>query len=756
MAARGISKSRTPFKTFGGSRDQLSMDPVEVFCRIKPINDSSVDLCVKALDEQTLQMTEPYSQENEDVKAIQAKFTYLFDHNGSQKDIFDRVALDTCEDVLQGRNGLLFTYGITGSGKTYTMTGLPSDVGLLPRCLDVIFNSIAEYQADPYVFIPDKANGFEIRSKVLAELDRARLNLCPTGTSAKQCFGLNKMKKTAANDWAIGCRSQERIVVPMSKFDEDNAFSVFVSYVEIYNNYIYDLLDPPMDKTKPPQSKTLREDANRSMYVSGVTEVEVRSPEDAFDVLTRGQKIRRVAHTLLNTESSRSHSVFNIRLVKAPLDETGNEILQDRNKVHVSQLSLVDLAGSERSSRTGNIGDRLRETGCINASLMCLRQCLEQLRENQKNGTDKMVPYRDSKMTHLFKNYFEGEGKVRMIVCVNPSSNEYDENVNVLKFAELTKDVRVMPSVAMTGNLDEFTPGRRRAAQICKEVQDEIARMLDFEQTRFADYVPDNYAAVNIPNFDGASFDLVCQEFVMYQQTKQARLQQMINQKNDLQKCLFEDLHKLVLEHECLKRKHEECTIYRKSMDREMQSLRSENLRMKQKMASYEFKIKRYEQDTKWMQSQEELLKRREREMAASVRTKDDKLRAVKDVFDGLPPAGSSRKQRAPSPPPKPTYSGRPYNQRPVPMTRIRQRRSKSIGDLTAPSCDENRHAAATSRRGDVTGILTPYCPARMRRVKQRENISSSSDSSGDGPVKRRSAEPHPIDAAAVKRGRDR
>lgn len=64
------------------------------------------------------------------------------------------------------------------------------------------------------------------------------------------------------------------------------------------------------------------------MYVNNVTEVEVRSPEDAFDVLTRGQKIRRVAHTLLNTESSRSHSVFNIRLVKAPLDETGTEVLQ--------------------------------------------------------------------------------------------------------------------------------------------------------------------------------------------------------------------------------------------------------------------------------------------------------------------------------------------------------------------------------------------------------------------------------------------
>lgn len=93
----------------------------------------------------------------------------------------------------------------------------------------------------------------------------------------------------------------------------------------------------------------------------------------------------------------------------------------------ISQLSLVDLAGSERTNRTNNTGQRLREASNINNSLMTLRKCLETLRENQASSNQKMVPYRDAKITHLFKNYFDGEGHVRMIVCINPRPEDFDE-----------------------------------------------------------------------------------------------------------------------------------------------------------------------------------------------------------------------------------------------------------------------------------------------------------------------------------------
>uniref|UniRef100_A0A8D0HBB0 Kinesin-like protein KIF23 n=1 Tax=Sphenodon punctatus TaxID=8508 RepID=A0A8D0HBB0_SPHPU len=127
--------------------------------------------------------------------------------------------------------------------------------------------------------------------------------------------------------------------------DEDNVYSLFVSYFEIYNNYIYDLLEEfPFDPIKPkwnscntpvrnadfipPQSRMLREDQNHNMYVAGCTEVEVKSTEEAFEVFWRGQKKRRIANTQLNRESSRSHSVFMIKLAQAPLDADGDTVLQ--------------------------------------------------------------------------------------------------------------------------------------------------------------------------------------------------------------------------------------------------------------------------------------------------------------------------------------------------------------------------------------------------------------------------------------------
>jgi kinesin family protein 23 len=110
---------------------------------------------------------------------------------------------------------------------------------------------------------------------------------------------------------------------------------------------------------------------------------------------------------------------------------------QVKSSIHVSQLSLVDLAGSERTKRTNNKGSRLKEAGNINSSLMVLRTCMETLRENiihsAKKEILKIVPYRDSKLTLLLKNYFEGNGKVKMILCINPSAQEFDETIVSIK-----------------------------------------------------------------------------------------------------------------------------------------------------------------------------------------------------------------------------------------------------------------------------------------------------------------------------------
>ncbi|XP_061451506.1 kinesin-like protein KIF23 isoform X8 [Rhineura floridana] len=483
---KAAARTKTPRKPGPKNASSNSLkDPVGVYCRLRPVIVPEQECCIKVINTTTVQVHPPDGYRlgrNGEYKEVQYSFKEVFNIGATQRHVFDVVARPLVDDLIHGKNGLLFTYGVTGSGKTHTMTGSPGDGGLLPRSLDMIFNSIVTLQAKRYVFKLDDKNGVEVQCDVDALLERQK----------REAFQIPKTpsgKRQVDPEIADMINVQDNCKV--EEVDEDNVYSVFVSYIEIYNNYIYDLLDEsPFDPIKPkwnscgtpvrnaelmlPQSRILREDQNHNMYVAGCTEVEVKSTEEAFEVFWRGQKKRRIANTQLNRESSRSHSVFLIKLAQAPLDANGDNVLQDRELITLSQLSLVDLAGSERTNRTKAEGNRLREAGNINQSLMTLRACIEALRENQTYGTNKMVPYRDSKLTHLFKNYFDGEGKVRMIVCVNPKAEDYDESLQVLRFAELTQEVEVArPAEKPVCGL---IPGRRFRNQAFRE---ELSRQLE-------------------------------------------------------------------------------------------------------------------------------------------------------------------------------------------------------------------------------------------------------------------------------------
>ncbi|XP_042198907.1 kinesin-like protein KIF23 isoform X1 [Callorhinchus milii] len=477
------NRTRRPLKK--PSNNNLT-DPVGVYCRVRPLNPSDKECCIEVINRAIIQLHPPDGikvNRNGEFKEMQYSFKEVFGFFTTQKELFDVVAKPLVEDLVHGKNGLLFTYGVTGSGKTHTMTGSPGDGGLLPRCLDMIFSSIGPFQAKRYVFKPDDRNSMDVQSDVDALLERQKRD-------AQSVF-----PKTPSSKHRFDPEFADMITVPehckAEEVDEDSVYSLFVSYIEIYNNYVYDLLDEmPQDSIKPkwnscgtpvrnpefipPQSRILREDSHHNMYVAGCTEVEVKSTEEAFEVFWKGQKKRRIANTTLNRESSRSHSVFNIKLAQAPLDADGDNVFQEKDQITVSQLSLVDLAGSERTTRTKAEGSRLREAGNINQSLMTLRTCIEVLRENQMYGTNKMVPYRDSKLTHLFKNYFDGEGKVRMIVCVNPKADDYEETLLVMRFAEMTQEVEVARPVDKP--ICGLTPGRRYRNQAFKE---ELTRKLE-------------------------------------------------------------------------------------------------------------------------------------------------------------------------------------------------------------------------------------------------------------------------------------
>uniref|UniRef100_A0A669BP21 Kinesin-like protein n=1 Tax=Oreochromis niloticus TaxID=8128 RepID=A0A669BP21_ORENI len=455
-------KGKTPRRPPPKKPSSNQTDPVGVYCRVRPLGAEDEECCIEVISSTTIQMHTPEgfkTNRNGEYKETQYSFKKVFGVSVSQMELFEHVAKPLVDDLIHGKNGLLFTYGVTGSGKTFTMTGSPGQGGLLPRSLDMIFNSIGPYQAKRYVFKTDEKNGMEIQTEVDALLERQRRD---------NNFSVPKTPSTRLKaDPEIADMIKPEEASKLDGVDDDSSYSIFVSYVEIYNNYIYDLLEETQEdaiKPKPPQSKILREDQNHIMYVAGCLEVEVKSAEEAFQVFWRGQKKRKVANTRLNRESSRSHSVFIIKLAQAPLDADGDNVLQDKNQISVSQLCLVDLAGSERTGRTGAEGTRIREAGNINQSLLNLRTCIEILRENQMCGTNKMVPYRDSKITHLFKNYFDGEGKVRMVVCVNPKTDDYEETLLVMRFAEMTQEVEVARPVDRP--ICGFTPGRRHRNQM--------------------------------------------------------------------------------------------------------------------------------------------------------------------------------------------------------------------------------------------------------------------------------------------------
>ncbi|XP_024120050.1 kinesin-like protein KIF23, partial [Oryzias melastigma] len=231
----------------------------------------------------------------------QYSFKKVFGVSVSQVELFEHVARPLVDDLIHGKNGLLFTYGVTGSGKTFTMTGSPGQGGLLPRSLDMIFNSIGPYQAKRYVFKTDDKNGMEIQCEVDALLERQRRenNLpVPKTPSSRQKIDPEMVDMITPEE---ACKADG--------VDEDSSYSVFVSYIEIYNNYIYDLLEetqedvvkpkwngggtPVRQNTEfiPPQSKILREDQNHNMYVAGCMEVEVKSAEEAFQVFWRGEVV---------------------------------------------------------------------------------------------------------------------------------------------------------------------------------------------------------------------------------------------------------------------------------------------------------------------------------------------------------------------------------------------------------------------------------------------------------------------------------
>ncbi|XP_056848841.1 kinesin-like protein KIN-4C [Raphanus sativus] len=203
-----------------------------------------------------------------------------------------------------------------------------------------------------------------------------------------------------------------------------------ISFLEIYNEEIYDLLAASKPSRAPIR---IRETNSGEITLQGVTEVQVKTKEEMSSYLARGSSTRATGITNMNIQSSRSHAIFTISVKITTAEET-----------LCAKIRLVDLAGSERANRTGADGIRLKEGRHINSSLLALGNVIKILGGNERNKKKGVchIPYRVSKLTRLLQDSLGGNSKTVMIACVSPAITDVEETLSTLRYANYARNIK--------------------------------------------------------------------------------------------------------------------------------------------------------------------------------------------------------------------------------------------------------------------------------------------------------------------------
>ncbi|GFZ17960.1 P-loop containing nucleoside triphosphate hydrolases superfamily protein [Actinidia rufa] len=381
-----LSPSQTPRSSDKVARDLRSGDGnssskhdrdkgvnVQVIVRCRPLSEDEVRVHTPVVISCNENRREVSAIQNIANKQIDRNFLFdkVFGPTSKQKDLYDQAVSPIVFEVLEGYNCTIFAYGQTGTGKTYTMEGGGRKKN-------------GEYPSDAGV-IP---------------------------RAVRQIFDI---------------------------LEAQNAeYSMKVTFLELYNEEISDLLAPEEcskfidDKSKKPIA--LMEDGKGGVFVRGLEEEIVCTANEIYKILEKGSAKRRTAETLLNKQSSRSHSIFSITIHVKEFTPEGEEMIK------CGKLNLVDLAGSENISRSGAREGRAREAGEINKSLLTLGRVINALVEHSGH-----VPYRDSKLTRLLRDSLGGKTKTCVIATISPSIHCLEETLSTLDYAHRAKNIKNKP-----------------------------------------------------------------------------------------------------------------------------------------------------------------------------------------------------------------------------------------------------------------------------------------------------------------------
>ncbi|VAI37231.1 unnamed protein product [Triticum turgidum subsp. durum] len=230
------------------------------------------------------------------------------------------------------------------------------------------------------------------------------------------------------NDPGLMVLSFRTIFDQIKKDDSSDTFEVSCSYLEVYNEVIYDLLE------KSSGHLELREDPEHGIIVAGLRRIKVHSADKILELLNIGNSRRKTESTEANATSSRSHAVLEITVRRKQKGKYGSQVLRGK-------LALVDLAGSERATETNNFGQKLRDGANINRSLLALANCINALGKQNKKGL-AYVPYRNSKLTRILKDGLSGNSRTVMIATISPADDQYHHTTNTLKYADRAKEIK--------------------------------------------------------------------------------------------------------------------------------------------------------------------------------------------------------------------------------------------------------------------------------------------------------------------------
>ncbi|CAD5116546.1 DgyrCDS5425 [Dimorphilus gyrociliatus] len=346
---------------------------INVFVRCRPLSESEKKNGQYSIVQSNPEKREIVVKEKSGYMSTTKTFSFdrVFSPKAKQIEVYKAVVQPLLDEILLGYNCTVFAYGQTGTGKTFTMEGDRSNDPSL------------SWENDPLAGIIPR--------------------------SMSQLFS------------RLHSQSFE--------------FTVRVSYLEIYNEELIDLLGG--QTAVPPRLKIYESsDKKGSCKIQGLEEAHVRDKHDVYRILELGSAKRQTAATNLNAHSSRSHTLFMVTVHMKESTIEGQEL------VKVGKLNLVDLAGSECVGRSGAVANRAREAGNINQSLLTLGRVITSLVEHAPH-----VPYRESKLTRLLRDSLGGRTKTSIIATLTPASGNLEETLNTLDYAHRAKNVMNKPEI---------------------------------------------------------------------------------------------------------------------------------------------------------------------------------------------------------------------------------------------------------------------------------------------------------------------